>query len=208
MGNTLIIGIAGGTGSGKSTLTENIKRRFGDDVTVVLHDYYYKELVGMTYDERCKVNYDTPSAYDTDLLVRDLALLRQGKKAVAPVYDFTIHNRSSETQEILPTKVIVVEGILVLADERLCDLFDIKVFVEADADIRIIRRINRDMQERARSFDSIVTQYLTTVKPMHEMYVEPSKKNADIVVPNGGRNSVALDLLYHKIAAFIGRDGD
>ena len=122
---------------------------------------------------------------------------------MAPVYDFTIHNRSDETQEILPTKVIVVEGILVLSDPQLCDMFDLKVFVDADADIRIIRRIRRDMVERARSFDSIVTQYMTTVKPMHELYVEPSKKNADIVILHGGENTAALDLLYHKIANFI-----
>lgn len=201
--DNLIIGIAGGSGSGKSTLTENIKKRFGDDVTVVLHDYYYKAHDDMTYDERAQLNYDAPYAYDTDLMIRDLTLLKKGKKAIAPVYDFSIHNRRPETQEILPTKVIVVEGILVLEEQQLCDLFDIKVFVDADADIRIIRRIKRDMQVRARSFDSIVNQYITTVKPMHEMYVEPSKKNADIVILHGGENTVALDLLYHKIANFI-----
>ena len=203
MKDILVIGIAGGSGSGKSKLTENIKNRFGDNVTVVLHDFYYKEIFNKTYEERCQINYDEPAAYETDLLLRDLALLRQGRKAVAPVYDFTIHNRSDETQEILPTKVIVVEGILVLSDPQLCDMFDLKVFVDADADIRIIRRIRRDMVERARSFDSIVTQYMTTVKPMHELYVEPSKKNADIVILHGGENTAALDLLYHKIANFI-----
>ena len=203
MNKTLVIGIAGGSGSGKSKLTENIKNRFGDDVTVVLHDYYYNRLNNMTYEERCQINYDEPAAYETDWLIRDLALLKQGKKAVAPVYDFTIHNRSDQTQEILPTKVIVVEGILVLSDPRLCDLFDLKVFVDTDADIRIIRRIRRDMVERARSFDSIVNQYMTTVKPMHEKYVEPSKKNADIVIPHGGNNTAALDLLYRKIDDFI-----
>ena len=203
MKDILVIGIAGGSGSGKSKLTQNIKERFGEDVTVVLHDFYYKEIFNKTYEERCQINYDEPAAYETDRLVRDLALLKQGKKAVAPIYDFTIHNRSPETQEILPTKVIIVEGILVLSDPRLCQLFDIKVFVETDADIRIIRRIRRDMVERARSFDSIVDQYMTTVKPMHELYVEPSKKNADIVILHGGENSVALDLLYHKIASFI-----
>ncbi len=201
--DNLIIGIAGGSGSGKSTLTENIKKRFGEDVTVVLHDYYYKAHDDMTYEERTKLNYDEPSAYDTDWMLRNLMQLKKGEKAIAPVYDFSIHNRRPETQEILPTKVIVVEGILVLEDKQLCDLFDIKVFVDADADIRIIRRIKRDMQVRARSFDSIVNQYMTTVKPMHEMYVEPSKKNADIVILHGGENTVALDLLYHKIANYI-----
>ena len=200
----LIIGIAGGTGSGKSTLTENIKQRFGDDVTVLLHDYYYKAHDDLSYEERTQLNYDIPSAYDTDLLVRDLELLKRGETAYAPVYDFALYNRRPETQEIRPAKVIVVEGILVLEDTQLCDLFDIKVFVDADADVRVIRRIRRDMKKRGRSFDSIVTQYLTTVKPLHELYVEPSKKNADIVILHGGENTVALDLLYQKIANYIG----
>jgi len=199
----LLIGIAGGTGSGKSTLTENIKKRFGDDVTVLLHDYYYKAHDDLSYEARTKLNYDEPSAYDTDLLVRDLELLKRGEKAYAPVYDFSIYNRLPETQEIPPAKVIVVEGILVLEDPRLCDLFDIKVFVDADADVRVIRRIRRDMKKRGRSFESIVTQYLTTVKPLHELYVEPSKKHADLVILHGGENTVALDLLFQKIANFI-----
>ena len=202
--DNLIIGIAGGTGSGKSTLTENIKQRFGDDVTVLLHDYYYKAHDELTYEERTQLNYDVPSAYDTDLMIRDLGLLKRGETAFAPVYDFAIYNRRPETQEIRPAKVIVVEGILVLEDRQLCDLFDIKVFVDADADVRVIRRIRRDMQKRGRSFDSIVAQYLTTVKPLHELYVEPSKKNADIVILHGGENTVALDLLYQKIANYIG----
>ena len=202
----LIIGIAGGTGSGKSTLTEKIKQRFGDNVSVLLHDFYYKAHDELTYEERVKLNYDEPAAYDTDLMIRDLELLRQGKAAFAPVYDFEIFNRRSETQEIRPAQVIVVEGILVLEDRRLCDLFDIKVFVDADADIRVIRRIRRDMKQRGRSFDSIVTQYLTTVKPLHELYVEPSKKNADVVILHGGENTVALDLLYQKIANFISKE--
>ena len=189
----LIIGIAGGTGSGKSTLTENIKQRFGDNISVLLHDYYYKAHDELSYEERTQLNYDIPSAYDTDLLVRDLELLKRGQTAFAPVYDFAVYNRRPETQEIRPAKVIVVEGILVLEDKQLCDLFDVKVFVDAD-----------DMQQRGRSFDSIVTQYLTTVKPLHELYVEPSKKNADVVILHGGENTVALDLLYQKIANFIG----
>lgn len=201
--NVLLIGIAGGTGSGKSTLTENIKAAFGDDVTVLLHDDYYKRHDELTYDERVKLNYDSPDAYDTDLLVRDLSLLKSGREATVPVYDYTVYNRTDRTVTLRPTKVILVEGILVLSDPRLCELFDIRIFVDADADVRIIRRIRRDMLERARSYDSIVNQYLTTVKPMHELYVEPSKKNADFIVLRGGDNAVVLDLIYNKIKNHI-----
>ena len=201
--NVLLIGIAGGSGSGKSTLTNNIKASFGDDVTVILQDDYYKAHDELTYDERVKLNYDSPDAYDTDLLIRDLTLLKSGREAVAPVYDYAVYNRTDRTRTIRPTKVIVVEGILVLSNRELCDLFDIKVFVDADADVRIIRRIRRDMVKRARTFDSIVTQYLATVKPMHELYVEPSKHNADFIVLRGGDNAVALDLIYHKIKDHI-----
>ena len=199
MMDVLLIGIAGGSGSGKSTLTDNIKKAFGDDVTVLLHDDYYKRHDELTYDERVKLNYDSPYAYDTDLMIRDLSLLKAGREAVIPVYDYAIYNRTDRTKTIVPTKVIVVEGILVLHTAALCDLFDIKVFVDADADVRIIRRIRRDMVKRARSYDSIVSQYLATVKPMHELYVEPSKKNADFIILRGGDYPVALDLLYHKI---------
>ena len=203
MMDVLLIGIAGGSGSGKSTLTDNIKKAFGDDVTVLLHDDYYKRHDELTYDERVKLNYDSPDAYDTDLMIRDLSLLKAGREAVIPVYDYAIYNRTDRTKTIVPTKVIVVEGILVLHTAALCDLFDIKVFVDADADVRIIRRIRRDMVKRARSYDSIVSQYLATVKPMHELYVEPSKKNADFIILRGGDNPVALDLLYHKIKDHI-----
>jgi uridine kinase len=199
----LLIGIAGGSGSGKSTLTANIKAAFGGDVTVIQHDFYYKAHDELTYDERVKLNYDAPDAYDTDLMIRDLKLLKSGREAVIPVYDFAVYNRTDRTRTIAPTRVVLVEGILVLDNRELCDLFDIKVFVDADADVRIIRRIRRDMVERARSFDSIVTQYLGTVKPMHELYVEPSKKNADIIVLRGGDNTVALDLIERKIRDHI-----
>lgn len=201
--DVLLIGIAGGSGSGKSTLTANIKEAFGDDVTVLMHDNYYKARDDLTYEERVRLNYDSPDAYDTALLVRDLSLLKAGREAVIPVYDYAVYNRTDRTKILKPTKVVVVEGILVLDDPSLCGLFDIKVFVDADADVRIIRRIRRDMVERARSFDSIVTQYLATVKPMHELYVEPSKKNADFIVLRGGDNAVVLDLLYHKIKDHI-----
>lgn len=201
--STLVIGIAGGSGSGKSTLTKNIKERFKDNVTVILHDDYYKAHDDLTYENRCLLNYDIPDAYDTSLLVKDLRKLKEGQSIVSPVYDYSVHNRSKSTKQVEPTSVIILEGILILEDLRLCDLCDIKIFVDTDADVRLLRRIKRDMNKRARSFESIYDQYLTTVKPMHELYVEPSKKNADLVILEGGKNQVALDLLYHRIQNHI-----
>ena len=199
----LVIGIAGGTGSGKTTLTNNLKKHFGDKITVVYHDNYYKRHDEMTYEEICLLNYDSPQAFDTDMFVEHLKMLKNNQAIDCPVYDYTIHNRSDEIVHILPQKVIIVEGILIFENKELCDLMDIKVFVDTDADTRILRRAMRDMKERARSIESITQQYLTTVKPMHEKYVEPSKKNADIIVLEGGHNQVALDLLIHKIEDFI-----
>ncbi len=195
----LVIGIAGGTGSGKSTLTQKIVQRFGDDVTVIHHDDYYKAHDNLTYEERSRLNYDHPNAFDTDLLVEDLKQLRAGKTVHCPIYDYRVHNRSKDWQMISPTKVIIVEGILIFDDRRLCDMMDIKIFVDTDADIRILRRIRRDVQERARSLDSVISQYLETVKPMHEQFVEPSKKNADIIVPEGGHNMVAMEMIVNRI---------
>lgn len=197
--NTMVIGIAGGTGSGKTTLTEKIKERFSTDVSVLYHDNYYKRTEGMTYEERSQLNYDHPDAFDTDLMVNDLIALREGKTIQCPVYDYTIHNRSDKTLEVTPTRVIIVEGILIFADAALRELMDIKIFVDTDADVRILRRILRDVKERERTLDSVVSQYLNTVKPMHEAFVEPSKKYADIIVPQGGRNPVALDMLVERI---------
>ena len=201
--DTMVIGIAGGTGSGKTTLTEKLKERFTSDVSVLYHDNYYKKHVGMTYEERSKLNYDHPDAFDTDLIVRDLQDLRAGKTIQSPVYDYTIHNRSDKTLEVKPTRVIIVEGILIFADASLRELMDIKIFVDTDADVRILRRVLRDVKERGRTLDSVVTQYLTTVKPMHEAFVEPSKKYADIIVPQGGRNPVALDMLVERIRGHV-----
>ena len=201
--DVLVIGIAGGTGSGKTTLTNNLKKHFGDKITVVYHDNYYKRHDEMTYEERCLLNYDIPQAFDTDMFVEHLKMLKNNQPIDCPVYDYTIHNRSDEIVRILPQKVIIVEGILIFENQELCDLMDIKVFVDTDADTRILRRAMRDMKERARTIESITQQYLTTVKPMHEKYVEPSKKNADIIVLEGGHNQVALDLLIHKIEDFI-----
>lgn len=199
----LVIGIAGGTGSGKTTLTNNLKKHFGDQITVVYHDNYYKRHDEMTYEERALLNYDIPQAFDTEMFAEHLKLLKEGKPIDCPVYDYTIHNRSDKIIRIEPHKVIIVEGILIFENKELRDLMDIKVFVDTDADTRILRRAMRDMKERARTIESITQQYLTTVKPMHEKYVEPSKKNADIIVPEGGQNMVALDLLIHYIEDFI-----
>ena len=198
----IMIGIAGGTGSGKSTFTNRIKERFGDDVTVIYHDNYYRRRDDMTYEERTKVNYDHPSSLETDLLIEHLKMLKEGKSIECPVYDFTQHNRSNETYTIQPSKIFLIEGILIFSDEQLRDLFDIKIFVEADADERILRRIVRDVKERGRDLDNIMEQYLTTVKPMHYLYVEPTKTTADIII-NSGMNDVAFDVVSAKIAALL-----
>ena len=197
--NILVIGIAGGTGSGKTTLMKNLIAEFSDNVTVLSHDNYYKRHDELTYEERCRLNYDEPAALETDLMARHLDILRRGGEIDCPVYDFTVHNRSDETIRISPEKVIIVEGILIFENKELRDLMDIKVFVDTDADVRLCRRIVRDVRERGRTLESVVDQYQTTVKPMHEQYVEPSKKFADIIIPEGGRNLVALDMITGRI---------
>lgn len=195
----LVIGIAGGTGSGKTTLMRNLITEFSDVVTVLSHDNYYKRHDELTYEERCRLNYDEPAALETDLMARHLNILRRGEAIDCPVYDFTVHNRSDETIRITPEKVIIVEGILIFENKQLRDLMDIKIFVDTDADVRLCRRIVRDVRERGRTLESVVDQYQNTVKPMHEQYVEPSKKYADIIVPEGGRNLVALDMIMGRI---------
>ena len=200
MKNVIVIGIAGGTGSGKSTLIQNIKRQFSNEITILSHDFYYKAHDNMTYEQRCELNYDHPDAFDTDLMIEHVKQLKQWKEIKRPVYDFTIHNRVDETVTVQPSKVVVVEGILIFENQQLLDLCDMKVFVDTDADVRIIRRILRDVKERGRTLESVVNQYLTTVKLMHEQFVEPSKKKADIIVPEGGFNLVALDIRLNKIA--------
>lgn len=204
--DVIVIGIAGGTGSGKSTMINNIKKQFSDEITMLSHDFYYKAHDEMTYEERCQLNYDHPDAFDTDLMIRHIKELKEWRSIERPVYDFTVHNRVAETVTVRPAKVVVVEGILIFENRELLDLFDIKVFVDTDADVRIIRRILRDVQERGRTLESVVTQYLTTVKLMHEQFVEPSKKNADIIVPEGGFNVVALDMLNQRIHALLHED--
>ena len=195
MDNILVIGIAGGTGSGKTTLMKNIVSRFGDEVTVISHDNYYKRHDDMTYEERCLINYDEPAAFETELMVGHLAQLKAGHAIECPVYDFTVHNRSNDFVTIEPRRIIIVEGILIFADEALRDLMDVRIFVDTDADVRLCRRIKRDVNKRGRTLESVLTQYQTTVKPMHEKYVEPSKRFANIVVPEGGKNTVALDMI-------------
>ena len=197
--NILVIGIAGGTGSGKTTLMKNLTAKFGDVVTVLSHDNYYKRHDELSYEQRCQLNYDEPAALETDLMARHLDQLRHGQAIACPVYDFTVHNRSDETITIAPKPVIIVEGILIFENEALRNLMDIRIFVDTDADVRLCRRIKRDVNKRGRTLESVLTQYLQTVKPMHERYVEASKKYADIVVPEGGKNLVALDMIMGRI---------
>lgn len=203
MDDIIVIGIAGGTGSGKTTITQKLREHFGDDVAVIYHDNYYKAHHNMPYEERAKLNYDQPDAFDTDQLIEAVRALKKGRSVVCPVYDYSIHDRSEKTITVKPARVIIVEGILIFEDKELCSLMDIKVFVDADADVRILRRIVRDVRDRGRSLESVVNQYLSTVKPMHEKYVEPSKRNADIIVPEGGHNKVALELLMERVRAHL-----
>ena len=197
--NILVLGIAGGTGSGKTTLMDSLIGKFGDVVTVLSHDNYYRRHDDLTYEQRCQLNYDEPASLETELMPEHLAKLRRGEAIDCPVYDFTLHSRSDETVHIVPKKVIIVEGILIFENEALRNLMDIRIFVDTDADVRLCRRIKRDVNKRGRTLESVLTQYLQTVKPMHERYVEPSKKYADIVVPEGGKNLVALDMIMGRI---------
>ncbi len=203
MQRAMIIGIAGGTGSGKSTLANKLKEAFEGEMISLSHDYYYKSNDNLPFEERTKLNYDHPDAFDTELLIQHLHQLKNGQAIEHPVYSFVEHTRMKETVRVEPAKVILVDGILIFENKELCDLMDIKVFVDTDADVRIIRRLLRDVQERGRDMDSVINQYLHTVKPMHEEFVEPSKKRADIIIPEGGFNSVALDMLLERVKSFI-----
>lgn len=203
MADIITIGIAGGTGSGKTTITRTLQDRFSHHVSVIYHDNYYHAHDDMTYEERSRLNYDAPEAFDTKRLIHDLKALRRGEAVDCPVYDYTIHNRSKETLHIEPSPVIIVEGILILQNPELCSLLDIKLFVDTDADVRILRRLTRDVKDRGRSLDSVVEQYLSTVKPMHDQFVEPSKRYADVIVPEGGKNLVALMMIIQRIAYHI-----
>ena len=205
MSDILTIGIAGGTGSGKTTITRSLQRQFGSRISTLYHDNYYKARDDIPLKERARLNYDEPDAFDTELMLRQLRQLQAGQPVRCPVYDFTVHNRSDRTVLINPAPVILVEGILILENAALCSALDIKVFVDTDADVRILRRIVRDVRDRGRSLESVVNQYLTTVKPMHEKYVEPSRRRADIIVPEGGKNKVAMNLLSERVRAHLER---
>jgi len=202
--DTVIIGIAGGTGSGKTTLADRIRGTFGGDIPVISHDSYYRARTGLTEEERAAVNYDEPAAFETELLTEHLRQLKAGETVHIPVYDFRHHTRAAETEEVRPGRVIILEGILIFSDPELLRLIDIRIFVDTEADIRILRRMKRDMEERGRSFASVEKQYLTTVRKMHERYVEPTKWNADIIIPNGV-NEVALGMICGKIRELMGQ---
>lgn len=206
----IIIGVTGGSGSGKTTVSKKILEQLdGHSISIIQQDSYYKDQAGMAMEERRAVNYDHPLAFDSDLLYQHLKMLKQRQAIDVPVYDYTISTRSPEVIHQEPTDVVILEGILILSDERIRDMLDIKVYVDTDDDIRIIRRIERDTQERGRSLESIITQYLTGVKPMYHQFIEPTKRYADLIVPEGGENSVAIDLLVTKvrdILAHAGRD--
>ena len=189
MSDVIVIGVAGGTGSGKTTLVKALMNRFGDNISVLSHDNYYKRHDEMSYEERTHLNYDCPDAFDTDMMIEHLRMLKNGQAIDCPTYDYTIHNRADEVLHVEPRRVIVVEGIM--------------IFVYADADLRLCRRIRRDVKKRGRSIDSVIDQYLTTVKPMHELYVEPSKKNANLIVPEGGKNLIALEMIINRIQRHI-----
>ena len=207
MRKPIIIGVTGGTGSGKTTVTRKIIEEFGDvSLAYIPQDAYYKDQSHLTMDERVLTNYDHPFAFDNDLLSEHIRPLLDGQAVQMPVYDFTQHYRAEETIRVEPKEVIIIEGILIFSDKDLRDLMDIKVFVDTDDDIRIIRRIKRDMAERGRSLDSIIDMYTSIVKPMHEQFIEPTKKFADIIIPEGGSNNVAIDLMTTKIRSIIPND--
>ena len=202
-----VIGVAGGTGSGKSTLVKRLQDAFkNDDVATLCHDYYYKAHPELSYEERTKLNYDHPQAFDTDMMVEHIRALKNNVPIERPVYSFVEHNRTSETVAVKPSKVIIIDGILIFENKELRDLMDIKVYVDTDADIRLARRILRDVRDRGRSMESVITQYPSPVKPMHEEFVEPSKRYADVIIPEGGFNSVAVSMLIKNIRSIV--DGD
>lgn len=207
MSKPMLIGITGGTGSGKSTVANAIYKNFKQEtISIIMQDSYYKDQSELTYEERIKTNYDHPHAFDTDLLISHLNSLLHGEAIEIPIYDFTTHNRKEETLREEPKDIIIVEGILILEDKRLRDLFDIKIYVDTDADLRILRRLTRDIEERGRTLESVINQYLTVVRPMHLQFIEPTKRYADLIVPEGGRNRVAIDILVSTIRQHFSED--
>ncbi|TDM31642.1 uridine kinase [Macrococcoides canis] len=204
MSKTTIIGIAGGSGSGKTSVTSKILKNLeGYSVALIEQDYYYKNQDHLTFEERLKTNYDHPFAFDNELLIQNLKDLRNGKTVEVPTYDYSNHTRSKKTITFEPKDVIIVEGIFALENSELRDLMDVKIYVDTDADLRILRRIVRDIKERGRTMESVIDQYLTVVRPMHNQFIEPTKKYADIIIPEGGSNSVAIDIMTTKIQSLI-----
>ncbi len=208
MSKICIVGIAGGSASGKTTIVNIIREKFGDNIVVISHDSYYKAHNDLSYDERSRLNYDHPSSFDTELLIEDVKKLKRGEEIDIPVYDYAIHNRSDQTIHVIPKPVILLEGILILENKELRDLMDVKVFVDTDADERLMRRIRRDTIERARSVDSVLTQYAETVKPMHEQFIEPSKKYADLIIPRGGENLTGINIFTEHLKAMLREEVD
>lgn len=207
MKNTVVIGICGGTGSGKTTVVEKIIESMDScKYSIIKHDDYYKENDDLSMEERIKINYDHPLSLDNNLLRENIKDLLDGKTITKPLYDFTIHNRKKEVEEVKPTEIIILDGILIFEDSQLRDFMDIKIFVDTDADVRILRRIKRDIEERGRTLDSVINQYITTVKPSHEQFIEPYKKYADIIIPHGGENHVAIDFITTKIKELLSRN--
>ncbi len=204
MNEVTVIGVAGGTGSGKSTLVNKLQEAFDEvDVVTLCHDYYYKSHSDLSFEERIKLNYDHPQSFDTDMMIEDIKRLKAGIKINRPVYSFVEHLRKDETVSVTPARVVIIDGILVFENEELRNTMDIKVFVDTDADVRFARRLVRDVKERGRTMESVVNQYLGTVKVMHEEFVEPSKRYADVIIPEGGFNSVAVKMLIESINALI-----
>lgn len=203
MKKRLFIGIAGGSGSGKTTLAKNLAEYFGNRLSLLRHDDYYKSQSSLTMEERASLNYDHPNAFDTSLLVEHLDALGRGEDVFCPIYDYSQHDRSQDTRLVSAAEVIVLEGILIFENPEILKRLDIKIFVDTDADVRILRRLKRDVSERGRDLDSVISQYFATVKPMHEAFVEPSKRCADIIVPEGGMNRVALEMITHRIISHI-----
>ncbi|WP_294703095.1 uridine kinase [uncultured Fusobacterium sp.] len=204
MKNCILIGVAGGSGSGKTTVANNLVKAFkSEDAALVEQDAYYKELTGLTLEEKAKVNFDHPDSIEFELLKRHLEALKNGEAIDRPIYDFTTHSRKEGSVKINPSKIIIVEGILIFAVPEIRELFDVKIFVDTDADEMILRRIERDMNERGRSFESVKNQYLTTVKPMYLEFCEPSKRYADVIIPRGGENKIAIDMIISNLKGYL-----